>query len=88
MEEYIKISKGGFGKQVFTSRFWFSLDMKEQIIISNGKFILTEHETNNSLTLGETLAEVKARLMALEKESNFPSFMCEKGDFLIKSIYK
>jgi len=73
---------------VFTSRFWFGLDMKEQIIIANGKFILTEHETKNSMTLGETIAEVKSRLMDLGKENNFPSFMCEKGDFLIKSIYK
>lgn len=73
---------------MFTSRFWFGLNMKEEIIISEGKFILTEHETNNNMALGETLAEVKEKLMDLGKASNFPSFMCEQGDFLIKSIYK
>ncbi|WP_215832284.1 hypothetical protein [Pelorhabdus rhamnosifermentans] len=55
-------------------QIWWSIDMKEQIIISKGDFVLLDIASKSMTTLGKTLEESRKRLTELGKLNNFRDF--------------
>ncbi|WP_371364229.1 hypothetical protein SRRS_50350 [Sporomusa rhizae] len=54
--------------------YWFSDNMEEQVVASNGEFILLNANTRKAERLGTTLEEAVEALKVLGKFGDFPDF--------------
>ena len=54
--------------------YWFSDNMEEQVVASNGEFILLNANTRKAERLGITLEEAVEALKVLGKFDDFPDF--------------
>ncbi len=57
----------------FTS-FWYSDDMEDQVVVSNGEFLLLNANTRRVEKLGGSIDEAKETLKVLGKFEDFPDF--------------
>lgn len=56
------------------TQFWCGNDLKENIIMSEGEFFLTDTGMQKLNNLGKNVAEAKLKLTALGKSHNFLDF--------------
>lgn len=79
---HIKINtnlrKGDVYMTVEFTQFWCGNDLKENIIMSDGEFLLTDIEMQEVANLGKTVEEAKLKLTALSKNHNFLDFCRQK----------
>lgn len=56
------------------TQFWCGNDLRENIIMSDGEFVLTDVEIKKITSLGGTIEEAKVKLKELGKDHNFLDF--------------
>ena len=56
------------------TQFWCGNNLKENIIMSDGEFLLTDIEMRKVANLGRTVEEAKLKINELGKSDNFLDF--------------